>query len=101
MDYDLDDWTNEDFSLLNLEEIQVERFHLIDHDLDVLEVLFASAPNLKTVRIQLPAWVSQSGHGHIQLCSILWDNTSAKCYINGRLEVESEESLPPGPPSAS
>ncbi|RLN00217.1 hypothetical protein C2845_PM06G10980 [Panicum miliaceum] len=97
-DYDPDDWTNEDFSLPNLGEMEVERFHLIDHDLDVLEVLFASAPNLKTVRIQLPGWVSQSGLGYKQLCSIFGENTSVKCYVNGILE-ESEEILPPGTPS--
>ncbi|RLN31064.1 hypothetical protein C2845_PM05G08480 [Panicum miliaceum] len=99
-DYDPDDWTNEDISLPNLEEMEVERFHLIDHDLDVLEVLFTSAPKLKTVRIQLPGWASQSGQGYRQLCSILWENTSVKCYINGRPLEESGESLPPaGPPS--
>jgi hypothetical protein len=66
--------------------------------LDVLEVLFASAPNLKAVRIQLPGWVSQSGLGYKQLCSIFGENTSVKCYVNGILE-ESEEILPPGTPS--
>ncbi|XP_072148436.1 uncharacterized protein [Setaria viridis] len=88
--YNPDGWTNEHILLPHLEELEIERFHVIDHDIDMVKLLFTSAPELKTVRIQLFASVSQSDPGYKELCSVFWKNTSAKCYVNGRLEEPEE-----------
>ncbi|CAL4910998.1 unnamed protein product [Urochloa decumbens] len=84
--YDPDEWRNEHIWLPDLEELDIGGMNLTDHDIDFLKVIFTYAPYIKTVRIQLSAWVSQSDSGYKKLCRMFRENSSVKCYVNGVLE---------------
>ncbi|TVU39161.1 hypothetical protein EJB05_12567 [Eragrostis curvula] len=67
-------WRNEGISLPDLKDVEIQGFSAADHEVDFLELLFASAPMLKRINVKLSAQVSPSDGGCQKLRSIFQAN---------------------------
>ncbi|KAL6630556.1 hypothetical protein ACP70R_028629 [Stipagrostis hirtigluma subsp. patula] len=92
-------WKYQQISLTNIKEIAIDGLNVAsDHDMDLLELLFTSAPVLQVVRIRLIVVVSRGGCARLN--AIFGANASVRCYVNGR-PLKQLQNLPPDRPRRS
>ncbi|TVU01905.1 hypothetical protein EJB05_52623, partial [Eragrostis curvula] len=74
-------WRNQEISLPDLEDVEIQGFSAADHEVDFLQLVFRSAPILKRMNVQLSDEVSPCDGGCQKLHSIFESNASVKCNV--------------------
>ncbi|TVU15131.1 hypothetical protein EJB05_38636, partial [Eragrostis curvula] len=81
-------WRNENLSLPDLEDVEIQGFGVVDDTVDVLKLLFRSAPMLKTMNIQVSDELTLNNGGQQRLENIFQANASVKCSIRVSIYYE-------------
>jgi hypothetical protein len=74
-------WRSQTIPLMSLEEIDIDGFLGLGHEVDFLKLLFRSATLMKTMVVRLSCKLFPSDGGYKEMCSIFEANPSVKCYV--------------------
>ncbi|TVU39157.1 hypothetical protein EJB05_12563, partial [Eragrostis curvula] len=77
-------WRNERISLPDLQDVEIHGFSAADHVVDVVQLVFGSAPMLKRINVTLSDEISPSDRGCKKLRSIFEAHASVKCKVYNR-----------------
>jgi hypothetical protein len=74
----LQDWRNQNISLMALEDASIKKFQESEHEVDFTELLFRCAPLMKRMAIKLDPEVLPSSTGCKKICDIFKANPYVK-----------------------
>ncbi|CAL5086754.1 unnamed protein product [Urochloa decumbens] len=77
----LQDWRNENISLMALEKVAMENLEGSRHEVDFVKIVFRCAPLMKRMTMKLAPEVLPSSRGCKEICDIFKANPSVKCYL--------------------
>ncbi|CAN6168063.1 unnamed protein product [Urochloa humidicola] len=81
----LQDWRNQNISLIALEEVVIENLQGSGHEIDFVKLMFRCVPLMKRMTVKLAPMVIPSNRGSKELCNIFKANPSVKCYLYSSL----------------
>ncbi|CAL5062797.1 unnamed protein product [Urochloa decumbens] len=77
----LQDWRNQNISLMALEEVAIENLQGSGHEIDFVKLVFRCAPLMKRMTVKLAPEVLPSSRECKEICDIFKANPSVKCYL--------------------
>lgn len=77
----LQDWRNQNISLIALEEVAIENVRGRGHEVDFVKLVFRCAPLMKRMSVKLAPKVLPSNRGCKEIYDIFKANPSVTCYL--------------------